>query len=127
MAGWWASARFFPAPVCLMPFFFSSRRRHTIYWRDWSSDVCSSDLYGPQNNPGGSAASAHRRRRGVRLASRERSEERRVGKEGINEGRLVGLKKVLSSAGVFDAIRVQDGEVLEDVVSIRRHIIRKRL
>src|SRR5258707_7941518 len=29
-----------PAPV----FFFSSRRRHTRYWRDWSSDVCSSDL-----------------------------------------------------------------------------------
>src|SRR3712207_7440560 len=24
--------------------FFSSRRRHTMYWRDWSSDVCSSDL-----------------------------------------------------------------------------------
>src|SRR5258707_4358793 len=28
-----------PAP------FFSSRGRHTSYWRDWSSDVCSSDLY----------------------------------------------------------------------------------
>src|SRR5215203_3490211 len=26
-------------------FFFSSRRRHTRYWRDWSSDVCSSDLH----------------------------------------------------------------------------------
>src|SRR3712207_162078 len=26
--------------------FFSSRRRHTRYWRDWSSDVCSSDLPG---------------------------------------------------------------------------------
>src|SRR5690606_40136610 len=26
------------------PFFFSSRRRHTIFSRDWSSDVCSSDL-----------------------------------------------------------------------------------
>src|SRR3712207_7452901 len=25
-------------------FFFSSRRRHTRYWRDGSSDVCSSDL-----------------------------------------------------------------------------------
>src|SRR3712207_7761914 len=25
-------------------FFFSSKRRHTRYWRDWSSDVCSSDL-----------------------------------------------------------------------------------
>src|SRR6266849_8673745 len=27
-------------------FFFSSRRRHTRSTRDWSSDVCSSDLYG---------------------------------------------------------------------------------
>src|SRR5690625_7931893 len=26
-------------------FFFSSRRRHTRWPRDWSSDVCSSDLY----------------------------------------------------------------------------------
>src|SRR5690606_39289363 len=26
------------------PFFFSSRRRHTRFSRDWSSDVCSSDL-----------------------------------------------------------------------------------
>src|SRR3712207_942737 len=30
--------------VCAYFFFFSSRRRHTRYWRDWSSDVCSSDL-----------------------------------------------------------------------------------
>src|SRR5258707_2461090 len=29
----------------LLFFFFSSRRRHTRYWRDWSSDVCSSDLF----------------------------------------------------------------------------------
>src|SRR5258707_5995910 len=28
-----------------LSFFFSSRRRHTRYWRDWSSDVCSSDLW----------------------------------------------------------------------------------
>src|SRR5690625_5852155 len=27
-----------------MDFFFSSRRRHTRWPRDWSSDVCSSDL-----------------------------------------------------------------------------------
>src|SRR5690606_40485925 len=27
-------------------FFFSSRRRHTRFSRDWSSDVCSSDLEG---------------------------------------------------------------------------------
>src|SRR5208282_3907525 len=39
----WKSALFF--------FFFSSRRRHTRCYRDWSSDVCSSDLSsasGPQ-------------------------------------------------------------------------------
>src|SRR5690606_40363015 len=28
----------------LFVFFFSSRSRHTIFSRDWSSDVCSSDL-----------------------------------------------------------------------------------
>src|SRR3712207_2882403 len=42
-------------------FFFSSRRRHTRYWRDWSSDVCSSDLgrdYKPFNYYG--AADAER-------------------------------------------------------------------
>src|SRR6266436_2416646 len=30
--------------LCFAFFFFSSRRRHTICSRDWSSDVCSSDL-----------------------------------------------------------------------------------
>src|SRR5437763_15885158 len=29
---------------CSAEFFFSSRRRHTRYIGDWSSDVCSSDL-----------------------------------------------------------------------------------
>src|SRR3989449_6171398 len=31
---------------CCDFFFFSSRRRHTRCSRDWSSDVCSSDLFG---------------------------------------------------------------------------------
>src|SRR5439155_8109829 len=31
-------------------FFFSSRRRHTRWPRDWSSDVCSSDLVGVVGN-----------------------------------------------------------------------------
>src|SRR6476661_1014573 len=38
--------------VCMIFFFFSSRRRHTRFKCDWSSDVCSSDLssvaYGPE-------------------------------------------------------------------------------
>src|SRR5437867_7103160 len=30
--------------MCFFIFFFSSRRRHTRSYGDWSSDVCSSDL-----------------------------------------------------------------------------------
>src|SRR5688572_31023650 len=33
--------------VSVMCFFFSSRRRHTRFDCDWSSDVCSSDLCPP--------------------------------------------------------------------------------
>src|SRR5437762_12993742 len=67
-----------------MFFFFSSRRRHTRYIGDWSSDVCSSDLP-PMDAPSVISAVAphatvcrldrdHRARDG-------RSEERRVGEE----------------------------------------------
>src|SRR5690554_504852 len=35
---------FFVFVVFIFFFFFSSRRRHTRCGRDWSSDVCSSDL-----------------------------------------------------------------------------------
>src|SRR3989440_5310042 len=90
-------------PRGLIVFFFSSRRRHTRSDRDWSSDVCSSDLRarngarrrlrllpaparrdrpagGAQNAAGGRAiprAGAAAGARGIR----GRSEERRVGKE----------------------------------------------
>src|SRR3712207_7576634 len=86
-------------------FFFSSRRRHTRYWRDWSSDVCSSDLgvisAGSRNNTMSHFAGRILKRYGVNEKAIEafmehaekcdppleaselntRSEERRVGKE----------------------------------------------
>src|SRR5690606_2250575 len=34
----------FKRKIIFLFFFFSSRRRHTRFSRDWSSDVCSSDL-----------------------------------------------------------------------------------
>src|SRR5690606_41060908 len=41
----------------LFCFFFSSRRRHTRFSRDWSSDVCSSDLaYRPAIEQGAAVA-----------------------------------------------------------------------
>src|SRR5690606_40624584 len=39
-------------------FFFSSRRRHTRFSRDWSSDVCSSDLGTVSRIPSTSVTSA---------------------------------------------------------------------
>src|SRR5207247_5119433 len=45
---------------CIFYFFFSSRRRHTRSTRDWSSDVCSSDLLEPVAHGGEG-------RRGARL------------------------------------------------------------
>src|SRR5438067_9893029 len=56
-------------------FFFSSRRRHTRSKRDWSSDVCSSDLrlqrLGCSDRTAGTEAAA--RNRHVRAAQRERA------------------------------------------------------
>src|SRR2546430_4452224 len=37
--------------VLLLFFFFSSRRRHTRFDCDWSSDVCSSDLFSGMSAP----------------------------------------------------------------------------
>src|SRR5947209_19960886 len=64
-------------------FFFSSRRRHTRYWRDWSSDVCSSDLEDFRRE---GRSEAHRAIEWwaslvTSLRPSLRSEERRVGKE----------------------------------------------
>src|SRR5262249_58159643 len=65
-------------------FFFSSRRRHTILVSDWSSDVCSSDL--PESDIGWTWQFPDRQlwpwRSPRQRACRDRSEERRVGKEG---------------------------------------------
>src|SRR5438445_12274419 len=77
-------------------FFFSSRRRHTRYWRDWSSDVCSSVLL---QRLASQLRGLEQSREALRLAKEKveqartlaeettrqhleaRSEERRVGKE----------------------------------------------
>src|SRR3712207_7098568 len=91
--------------MCCLFFFFSSRRRHTRYWRDWSSDVCSSDLLfqiaevnvevAPARRPPGfshvlrenlsraNAFDEHRAQVPNQRADEilRRSEERRVGKE----------------------------------------------
>src|SRR5690625_7343580 len=84
-------------------FFFSSRRRHTRWPRDWSSDVCSSDLCSyrhhrsvyaglrGQRSPCGRINGWHGM--GHFRQSAGRSEERRVGKEGRARGRAEEERK----------------------------------
>src|SRR3712207_9421902 len=84
--------------------FFSSRRRHTRYWRDWSSDVCSSDLTAGHGARAGGAAGVRGRRGrgaggarggGLHRGVGGRSEERRVGKECRSRWSPYHLKKKL--------------------------------
>src|SRR5690349_25109948 len=77
-------------------FFFSSRRRHTRSLRDWSSDVCSSDLR--PSPPRSRRARRRTRRRWSRTwatgcGCSPRSEERRVGKSVDLGGRRIIKKK----------------------------------
>src|SRR5437762_4389291 len=62
-------------------FFFSSRRRHTRYIGDWSSDVCSSDLFHDLPFEWVPARHCGEHFSGGPCSGRDRSEERRVGKE----------------------------------------------
>src|SRR5689334_25047336 len=73
-------------------FFFSSRRRHTRWNCDWSSDVCSSDL----DRIGGSRSCQGQDKSkldGAAAREQQRSEERRVGKSVDLGGRRIIKKK----------------------------------
>src|SRR5688572_33160178 len=62
-------------------FFFSSRRRHTRFDCDWSSDVCSSDLASSLAMDDALLDDGEAEEESPANASPARSEERRVGKE----------------------------------------------
>src|SRR5207302_2875608 len=75
-------------------FFFSSRRRHTRFSRDWSSDVCSSDLF--ESRLKKMIANFVEIRTGLVPGGcplMNRSEERRVGKSVDLGGRRIIKKK----------------------------------
>src|SRR6266704_6355422 len=71
-------------------FFFSSRRRHTRSKRDWSSDVCSSDLASVLTMISAPCRSDSSR---PAVNAAARSEERRVGKECRSRWAPYHLKK----------------------------------
>src|SRR2546430_9119904 len=74
-------------------FFFSSRRRHTRFDCDWSSDVCSSDLQGDADSL---AARVHRLADAYVAGYFERHPDRKSvveGKRGDLGGRRILKKK----------------------------------
>src|SRR5690606_41048224 len=75
-------------PFLIVCFFFSSRRRHTRFSRDWSSDVCSSDLdvHPERAFPVVHVAGTNGKGSTSALVCAMRSEERRVGKECRSRG-----------------------------------------
>src|SRR5205809_7988485 len=85
-------------------FFFSSRRRHTRCSRDWSSDVCSSDLRHQHHLAVLEPPLRRRKRRDRGIAFRlheHRSEERRVGKECRSRWWLYHFKKKKDTTKVY--------------------------
>src|SRR2546430_11360601 len=62
-------------------FFFSSRRRHTRFDCDWSSDVCSSDLFVGETGVSRIIQRTCDVMKENKVEDPARSEERRVGKE----------------------------------------------
>src|SRR5438270_382646 len=77
--------------VVFLCFFFSSRRRHTRFDCDWSSDVCSSDLL--VFFARSTSVPPTKKTSCAEAASTSRSEERRVGKESRSRWRPLDLKK----------------------------------
>src|SRR5437870_9778908 len=82
-----AALPYAPSTMYWLPsLFFASGRRHTRWPRDWSSDVCSSDLASVRHGEDaggndGQQAKAATRAAGQKCRDAARSEERRVGKE----------------------------------------------
>src|SRR5690606_40098766 len=75
-------------------FFFSSRRRHTRFSRDWSSVVCSSDLY---------AAPAFQPAPVAKLISKDYARER---------GKLISMERALREVQPGTPAQLDEGDTI---------------
>src|SRR5207249_9526382 len=87
-------------------FFFSSRRRHTRSKRDWSSDLCSSDLIPPHM-----MISAHASELWNYVSPQLKDPA----------GYLARVQEIIASAAseTFDVLQLKDGRVFEQNSAIQ--------
>src|SRR6266704_3938327 len=94
-------------------FFFSSRRRHTRSKRDWSSDVCSSDLDGPIQQL------AH----GVR---RVRGDTEAQGRSGEGAKAVEGSPQFLHTRGALPGVGAEDLLIVDPTPPEARERLERR-
>src|SRR5216683_6882228 len=91
-------------------FFFSSRRRHTRSDRDWSSDVCSSDLTG-------------NRRHDRAFGAEQKIEHARFAGVGLADNR--GARPFAHDTAALEAI-VQKRNILDEPFYVLRDLVARR-
>src|SRR5690606_41041580 len=98
-------------------FFFSSKRRHTRFSRDWSSDVCSSDLLD------------HERAEAVVVVTRALAERLALGRSALGLSLRVGAAgeeaELRRMVGVVDDVRHESPRSEERRVGKERRTRRK--
>src|SRR5207248_5684630 len=107
-------------------FFFSSRRRHTRSYGDWSSDVCSSDL---TDGTGRGRRDRDAGARGGRAVGRRRQGDgrrRRVGDGHGERGRSGVQTREIGRASCRERVKILAEAVLREVKMYVRSIQTRR-
>src|SRR5690606_40523748 len=98
-----------------LPFFVSSRRRHTRFSREWSSDVCSSDL-GDVPQPLGAAEARAILEEAFAVMSRARAQIRQP----LDSRAQVSISLVDTRGQVLGIVRSPDAPIFGIDVSLQK-------
>src|SRR5690625_7396671 len=93
-------------------FFFSSRRRHTRWPRDWSSDVCSSDLALAATH----GISTSRVKEVVEMTGLQTVAKKRVGGFSLGMGQRLGIAAAMLEIGRASCRERVEGSVVEGAI-----------
>src|SRR5260370_29661399 len=98
----------------ILLFFFSSRRRHTRFKCDWSSDVCSSDLGWQRHRRRLQGSALFRRRRGALLVRRYISDPESDPRQSHHRAECLHLSALFISPPTYTREAMMDAPVTEN-------------